>query len=348
MATLKNTLIDDTGYLQLPTGTTAQRPSSPSDGYMRYNTTESEVEVYSSGQWKSWSNKLPYEVDYLIIGGGGGGGGSTAGGGGAGGLRTSYGSTSGGGTASESTKVLEVGQVYTITIGAGGVGSRKNDDGAPNNTNGGSSTFDDIVSIGGGYGFSGSPSVSRVANTGGSGGGGGYYSGNSITAPSSIAGASGTVGQGYNGGDGVAISEWGGAGGGGAAGIGANQNSTRQGGIGLQSSITGVATYYAGGGGGGAHNADGNTSGGNGGGGQGGTGQSSIATSGTANTGGGGGGSGFYQYGPNPSGGNGGSGVILIRMLTSDYSGTTTGSPTVLTDGNYTILKFTTSGTYTA
>jgi hypothetical protein len=35
-------------------------------------------------------------------------------------------------------------------------------------------------------------------------------------------------------------------------------------------------------------------------------------------------------------------------MLTSDYSGTTTGSPTITTDGSYTILKFTSSGTYTA
>jgi hypothetical protein len=35
-------------------------------------------------------------------------------------------------------------------------------------------------------------------------------------------------------------------------------------------------------------------------------------------------------------------------MLTSDYSGTTTGSPTVATDGSYTILIYKDSGTYTA
>jgi hypothetical protein len=34
-------------------------------------------------------------------------------------------------------------------------------------------------------------------------------------------------------------------------------------------------------------------------------------------------------------------------MLTSDYTGTTTGNPTVTTDGNYTILEYTGSGTYT-
>jgi hypothetical protein len=35
-------------------------------------------------------------------------------------------------------------------------------------------------------------------------------------------------------------------------------------------------------------------------------------------------------------------------MATSNYSGTTTGSPTVTTDGSATILTFTSSGTYTA
>jgi hypothetical protein len=34
-------------------------------------------------------------------------------------------------------------------------------------------------------------------------------------------------------------------------------------------------------------------------------------------------------------------------VLTSRYSGTTTGSPTVTTDGSYKVIKFTASGTYT-
>jgi hypothetical protein len=34
-------------------------------------------------------------------------------------------------------------------------------------------------------------------------------------------------------------------------------------------------------------------------------------------------------------------------MLTSDYSGTTTGSPTVTTDGSYKVLKYLSSGSYT-
>jgi hypothetical protein len=48
------------------------------------------------------------------------------------------------------------------------------------------------------------------------------------------------------------------------------------------------------------------------------------------------------------NGGNGGSGVVVLRILTSNYSTTTTGSPTVTTDGSYTVIKFTASGTYTA
>jgi hypothetical protein len=36
-----------------------------------------------------------------------------------------------------------------------------------------------------------------------------------------------------------------------------------------------------------------------------------------------------------------------LRLLTSVYSGTATGAPTVTTDGSYTVIKFTASGTYT-
>jgi hypothetical protein len=43
----------------------------------------------------------------------------------------------------------------------------------------------------------------------------------------------------------------------------------------------------------------------------------------------------------------GGSGVVILRMLTSDYSGTTSGSPTVSTSGSDTILTYTGSGSYT-
>lgn len=51
MATLKNTTVNNTGALQLPVGTTAQRPSATS-GNMRYNTTLDTVEVYDGTIWR--------------------------------------------------------------------------------------------------------------------------------------------------------------------------------------------------------------------------------------------------------------------------------------------------------
>jgi hypothetical protein len=68
------------------------------------------------------------------------------------------------------------------------------------------------------------------------------------------------------------------------------------------------------------------------------------ANNGTVNTGGGGGGA-------NSSGGvggNGGSGVVIISVPTVNYTGTVTGSPVVTTSGSNTVIKFVSSGTYTA
>jgi hypothetical protein len=39
--------------------------------------------------------------------------------------------------------------------------------------------------------------------------------------------------------------------------------------------------------------------------------------------------------------------MVLIRVLTANYSDTTSGSPTVSTDGSYKIVAFTGSGTFT-
>ena len=63
-------------------------------------------------------------------------------------------------------------------------------------------------------------------------------------------------------------------------------------------------------------------------------------------TGGGGGGS--YVTSAGGAGGVGGSGVVIISVPTANYTGTVTGSPTVTTSGSNTIIKFTSSGTYTA
>jgi hypothetical protein len=47
--------------------------------------------------------------------------------------------------------------------------------------------------------------------------------------------------------------------------------------------------------------------------------------------------------------GAGGKGVVILSMPTANYSGTTTGSPTVTTDdGTTKVLVFNDSGSYTA
>ena len=42
---------ESTDYLKIPTGTTAQRPSSPAAGYIRFNTTVGKTEVYDGTSW---------------------------------------------------------------------------------------------------------------------------------------------------------------------------------------------------------------------------------------------------------------------------------------------------------
>ena len=271
------------------------------------------------------------QMAYLVVAGGAGGGGTVypnkGGGGGAGGLRTSFGSTSGGGASAESNITLYSG-TYTITVGAGG-GAAAN--GAASSISGGAT----VSTVGGGQG--GAISVSGTA--GGSGGGMGGNNTGGLT------GGAGTAGEGFDGGTTGGNAGYDGSGGGGAAQAGGNggfRNSTGGvGGNGLEVSITGTGTYYAGGGGGGSDSSStGGRPGGLGGGGAGGD-LNVVGGNGTANLGGGAG-----AGGENAQPGSGGSGVVILRLRTSDYSGTTTGSPTVTTTGDETVLTFTGSGTY--
>jgi hypothetical protein len=254
-------------------------------------------------------------VDYLVVAGGGGG--SDYGAGGAGGYLTASGSSALPGT------------TYTVTVGAGGAG-------AATGTAGSNSVFGAITAIGGGRG---GKANAGAGTSGGSGGGGGYNSG---------AGGSGTAGppiQGYNGGAGfAAVGPYMGGGGGGSSAVGDPGISTKggDGGAGTASSITGSSVTYAGGGGGGGYTGSPAASGGAGGGGAGGI-SGSSAGAGTANTGGGGGGAGNTDS----SGGTGGSGVVILRFLSTVTPAGTTGSPTITTDGSYSVYKFTASGSIT-
>jgi hypothetical protein len=62
MATLKNTSIDDTGFLKIPEGTTAQRPAGAA-GMMRYNSTTQEME-YFTDNWVPMT--IPFQQREII------------------------------------------------------------------------------------------------------------------------------------------------------------------------------------------------------------------------------------------------------------------------------------------
>ena len=61
MGSLKNTTINDTGFLQLPVGTTAQRPTA-ANGMLRYNSNTALLEAHVAGSWKPITTGGDYEV----------------------------------------------------------------------------------------------------------------------------------------------------------------------------------------------------------------------------------------------------------------------------------------------
>ena len=206
-------MLPNTGGFIVPTGTTAQRPSSPKTGMARWNTDVGAYEIWNGVNWENISAGT-YDGTYLIIAGGGGGGVGYGAGGGAGGLLTG-------------TYALTPSTSYTITVGSGGAAG----------TNGANSSALSLTAIGGGGGGTGA--------AGGSGGGGAYLTGPGAgTSGQGYAGgqgAGGTSGQSYGGGGGGA----------GAVGGQAIYNARGgDGGNGVQSDITGTNTYYAGGAGG--------------------------------------------------------------------------------------------------
>jgi len=318
-----------TSAMNLPSGTTAQRPGSPVAGAIRYNSTLGYTEIYESGAWQAILGAgITASVEYLVVAGGGGGGGWNGGGGGAGGYRTASGYAVSSGTS------------YTVTVGAGGAGGNT---GGSVGTNGSNSVFDTITSTGGGGGggHTSSPGPG-TGSSGGSGGGGADRTGNS--------GGAGTSGQGNAGGTGYDNGDnTDGAGGGGGAGAAGTNGANLLGGAGgVGLNWLSLGTYYAGGGGGGAgQNTTSAGAGGNGGGGAGSKGDSTAATAGTANTGGGGGG-GANQASTPSVGASGGSGIVIIRYSINFLpASATTGSPTVTTSGAYRYYTFTSSGTIT-
>ena len=234
-------------------------------------------------------------VEVLVVAGGGSGGMRHAGGGGAGGLIYNR-------------RFIVSPSSITVTVGDGGASVPTGSAAGPG-FSGANSVFGSLTAIGGGYGNGGA---------GGNGGsGGGTWNLNPV--------GTGTAGQGNNGAFGsvgpfTGENAYGGGGGGGAGAAGTASTSVAPvqagaGGIGLQISISGTATYYAGGGGGGTTTAVGGGAGGAGGlggGGAGGGSNSTVGIAGTNGTGGGGGGGGFTG-GTNYASGKGGSGIVIVR-----------------------------------
>ena len=266
--------VNTTAALKVPVGTTAERPISPTNGMIRFNTTIQSPEFHYLGYWIP-TNK--YSIDYVVVGGGGGGGKTdsgqgSGGGGGAGGYRSSY-NRSGGNFSKETPLELVIGVNYNVTIGAGGVGATSV---RTRGTSGGNSAFSVVTSIGGGGGGGGAAAAVIGGLPGGSGGGASYNGGS---------GGLGVVNQGYTGG-GSAFPYGGGGGGASSVGISTSINNSG-GGDGIFLDISGVSLEYSRGG---------NTN-------------STSVVNGESNRGSGG----SSSYAGAYNGGNGGSGVVIIK-----------------------------------
>lgn len=332
MAQLKATNINDNNFLKLPIGSSNERPTSPQEGQIRYNSDFNQPEFFDGSTWKLlqdtgvkatggdtfniWLNGQSYkvhvfttvgtsdftvskpgEVEYLIVAGGGSGSG---GGGGAGGVISGFTSVSA--------------QTYSIEVGAGGSFQEPN---RSNGENGRDSSAFGLTAVGGGGGGQWGGSGS----SGGSGGGGGQRS--------SSSGGSGTANQGNDGGfssgNGIECPAGGGGGAGGPGGDAPCNGIPGNGGPGIMSNILGITKYYAGGGGGGGREvgSQNRSKGGIGGGGAGHW-WHNDAENGSDDSGGGGGGGGYSDGDQNRFGsrygigGDGGSGVVIIRY--KDYN----------------------------
>jgi len=355
MSILKNLTISDTGFVQMPSGTTAQRGGS-GETVLNFTTVGSTTWTCPAGVTS---------IRLLIVAGGGGGGGDVGGGGG------------GGGVIYYANYAVTPSTVYNLTVGGAGSG------GTNQGTQGGNSVFNGVTAYGGGYGGYWSGGVGQGGSTVGSAGGGtsnittqalstsgqgnhGGRPGGNTANSYEYSGASGGGGAGSVGGAGIYYDPDRGFEGlqaptGGLFGWTAGSTLWGYGGDGLSFDISGTPTFYAGGGG---ACSDGNSYwgvGGKGGGGRGGP----TTTNNASYYGGGGGGAGS----PN-TGGNGYQGVVIIaynaqpgdlrynttNALPESLAGnweplvsaiSASGGSSVTTSGGYTIRTFTTSGSFT-
>jgi hypothetical protein len=215
-----------TDFFAIPIGTTVQRPASPANGYMRFNTTTGFGEIYNatSSQWLSFGTAPTLNVEYLLVGGGAGATGGTNG--------VNFGAGGAGGVLRTATVSFSVNTLYTVTVGGGGTGVATGTPG-PGTT----STLGSFTATGGNGAASnsttggsnadyagGSPSGSFGAGGGaGAGGAGVANNGGGPGAASSISGTLTYYGGGGGGRDGSGNGT-GGSGGGANSATSANAN----------------------------------------------------------------------------------------------------------------------------
>jgi len=252
-------VVAGTDFIQMPAGTTAQRPVTPAQGMQRYNTDLGFTEVYTGAAWTKIAGattvvELTSGTSYTIpncnfiqveLWGGGGSGGRGAsnqpGGGGGGGAYNTY--------TAPVAYFGSIGGSITYAIGAGGAG-RTGSTGSGNN--GGNTTLilasgKTLGAYGGGLGTGGTGGAA-----GDGGGGGGIWSAGNGTSPgdpSQTAGLAGPVVEIYGGGvSGSAFGQAGGPSVFGGGGGGRGQDAAGTG------AFFGGRSQYGGGGGGGAAN----------------------------------------------------------------------------------------------
>ena len=265
MAQLQNTTINDTGFLTVAGGSTAQRPS-PTAGMIRLNTSNNLLEFYDSAGWRpitgvssgsigtggdsilyaasnlgrgngvvhiftapgahTFTPAFTGTVEVLVVGGGGGGGAHLGAGGGAGGVQNSR------------AFPVSAGTGIPITVGAG---AAKVPAYSQSSNDGSNSVFGSITANGGGGGGSWDGYAGRPGASGGGGCPGSNGSGsNGHTGPNDSRnknlGGRGIVGQGFPGGNGMRFNRQGEdshrAGGGGGATHHGNSTLSASGGIG--------------------------------------------------------------------------------------------------------------------
>ncbi len=283
-------------------------------------------------------------VEVLMVGGGGSGG--TYGGGGG-----------GGGVAYAASQAVTPNTPYTITVGAGSIGTAA---GVAASTGGSSTAFAQTVAGGGDAGRFNNIAPGIGANSGGRG----AYQAETMTNGTIPTAASGYIT--YGGFKGGAFTPGGGGpylsgGGAGAGGDGVTAAThAGNGGGGIVNAITGTSLYWAGGGGGATYGigASGSAFGGNGGLGGGGGGAAHGSTGGTssgsalnsgqngnfsannrggnggANTGGGGGGTSYEPTSGATPGGNGGSGIVIVRYPATSFVDLTRVALSTITPSN--------------